>query len=265
LYVGPLFWYDLTMDASTHFEPLEFREAFFRQHPSAKSVMDLFAFLPSVYFYAKDSEHRYVGVNRPTLTEVFGLSDEKDLLGRTDAEFQPPALAEAYHAEDRRVMTSGQPIPNQVWLVPHVRGTPRWYVSSKAPLFSRENSVIGIAGVMYRIDTPDEEASQFQELRPVVNYIDEHYTGDLSMAEMAAMAKLSATHFNKRFQTVLRMSPTEYLLSLRVQHARRLLIESSKSISEIAASVGFYDQSHFTKRFRRVTGMTPLAYRKRFR
>ncbi len=243
----------------------EFREAFFRKHPTAESVIGLFDHLPSVYFYAKDTKHRYVGINLPTLTHVFGLAHKDELLGKTDSEFQPPALAQAYHAEDRRVMEAGQAISNQVWLVPHVRGTPHWYVSTKTPLFDPNGKVIGIAGVMYPIETPEEQATYFHELLPVVRHIDEHYGQAISMQEMAEMAKLSASQFNQRFRKILRMSPTEYVLSRRIQHAQQLLTESSESISDIAAAVGFYDQSHFTKRFRRITGLTPNAYRAQFR
>lgn len=243
----------------------QFRDEFFRRNPSAESVIGLFDYLPAVFFYAKDSEHRYIGVNQPTLSEVFGLKSAEELLGRSDADFQPPALAEAYHAEDRRVMEGGKTIPNQVWLVPHVRGTPHWYVSTKTPLRNPAGEVIGLAGVMYPIETPEAQASSFGELLPVINHIDRHYTQDVSMQEMAAMAGLSTTHFNARFREILRMSPTEYLLSRRIQHARRLLTGTSNSIVEIGAAVGFYDQSHFTKRFRKVTGLTPRAYRTRFR
>lgn len=231
----------------------------------AESMFALFDFVPAVHFYAKDSEHRYVGINWATLNDVFGLEDKSELLGRTDSEFQPPALAQAYHAEDRRVMESGQPIPNQVWLVPHVRGTPRWYVSTKTPLVAPDDKVIGISGVMYPIETPEAQASYFHELSPVVAHIDAHYTETISMNEMARMADLSTTHFNQRFRSILRMSPTEYLLSRRIQHAQQLLSETSESISDIGAEVGFYDQSHFTKRFRRMTGLTPKAYRAQFR
>lgn len=227
--------------------------------------MELFEHLPSAFFYAKDSEHRYIAVNQITLKEVFGLDSIEDLLGRTDRDFQPPALAAAYHAEDRRVMDSGRAIPNQVWLVPHVRGTPRWYVSSKTPLRAPDGSVIGIAGVMYPIATPEEETSVFHELSPVLQHMGEHYTENLSMKDMARMAGLSTTQFNVRFRGILRMSPTDYVLSRRIQEAQKRLTESSESIAAIGIRVGFVDQSHFTKRFRKVTGMTPLAYRKRFR
>jgi AraC-like DNA-binding protein len=238
---------------------------FFSRFPCAGSITRLFEHLPGAYFYAKDVHHRYIGVNRATLTDVFGLDDELDLLGRTDSEFQPPALAEAYHAEDRRVISRRETIANQMWLVPHVRGTPRWYVSTKTPLFDLAGEVLGLAGVMYLIETPEDQSAYFRELSPVVDHISRHYVDTISMKEMAEMAGLSATQFNQRFRTVLRMSPSDYVLSLRIQHAQRLLTETSQSLIEIAGTVGFYDQSHFTKRFHRTTGLTPRAYRTRFR
>ncbi len=60
------------------------------------------------------------------------------------------------------------------------------------------------------------------------------------------------------------MTPMQYLRSVRTQAARRLLTATSRSLAEIAADVGYTDQSHLTKRFREVTGMTPAAYRRRF-
>ena len=242
-----------------------FQAAFLDKHPGIRSVIGLFEQLPDVLFYAKDLQHRYVAANRRNLADVFGLDSPTELLGRTDRDFQPPALAEAYHAEDRRVMDTASPINNQVWLVPHVRGTPSWYVSSKSPLLDSESQVVGIAGVMYPIATPEEQASFFQELLPAVRSIDDNFTDHVSMKDLAAMTGLSSTQFNSRFRAILRMSPSEYLLSRRVRAAQERLTNSSMSIAEIGMSVGFFDQSHFTKRFRRFTGMTPAAYQNRFR
>jgi AraC-like DNA-binding protein len=56
----------------------------------------------------------------------------------------------------------------------------------------------------------------------------------------------------------------DYVLSLRIQEAQRLLATTGETLSGIAAQVGFYDQSHFTKRFRKVTGLTPAQYRQRY-
>lgn len=250
-------------DSNFYGEP--FRDAFLNEHPGVRSVIELFQHVPMALFYAKDVHQRYVGVNQRNLMDVFGLTDAHDLYGRTDSDFQPPALADAYHAEDRRVMDSRRTIPNQVWLVPHVRGTPQWYISTKTPLFSSKGVVVGIAGAMYPIATPAEEASFFSELTPAIRFIDDNYTATISMRELAAMSGLSTSQFNHRFRTILRMSPTEYILSRRIQDARERLTRTSDSIASIGSVVGFFDQSHFTKRFHRFTGMTPLAYRKRFR
>lgn len=243
---------------------MAFQRDFFKRNPNAATVMGLFEYLPDVHFYSKDTESRFVKVNTAFL-ERHGVEREEEALGKTDRDFHPPALAEAYIAEDRRVMRGKREIPNQVWLVPHRRGTPGWYVSSKAPLFGPDGEVIGIAGAMYPIARPQEQAAYFRELAPVMRYFEENFSEQISMEAMAELAGLSATHFNRRFRALLRMSPTEFLRSLRVQEAQRLLTMTQDSVGEIALAAGFYDQSHFTKRFRATTGMTPLAYRKRFR
>jgi len=248
----------------THADQVVLQTDFFAKHPDALSVMGLFDYLPNARFYAKNHESRFIRVNHAFL-EPHGAKHERDMLGRTDRDFHPPALAEAYIAEDQRVITGAKPIPNQVWLVPHYRGTPQWYVSSKTPLFDAAGDVIGLAGVMYPIDTPRDQHQYFRELAPVIQHIDVHFAEPISMEDMAELADLSATHFNRRFRELLRMSPTQYLHTLRIQQAQRKLTETNDSVSDIALSMGYFDQSHFTKRFRRTTGMTPKAYRRRFR
>lgn len=244
--------------------PLQFQTDFFKQKPEVKSYFELFDYLPEVYFFAKDSDHRYVGVNRPVLRDIFGLELQSELLGKTDLDFQPPILAEAYHAEDRRVMEGNATIPNKVWLVPHVAGTPRWYVSTKTPIRDAEGSVIGLTGVMYAVKSPRDRAAYFKDLAPVVAALEERYDENLSMKEMAELAGLSSTQFNVRFRKLLRMPPTKYVVRLRIEAAQQRLLQTDRDITDIGMEVGFFDQSHFTRRFREITGMTPLGYRRRF-
>ncbi len=161
-------------------------------------------------------------------------------------------------------MASRKPLLGQVWLVLHRRTVPRWYVSTKTPLFNAAGEVIGLAGAMYRIEQQAELTQYLQELLPVAQYIERHYAEPISMTEMASLAGLSTTHFNRRFRQLLRLTPTEYLRSVRIQAAQALLTTSSRTLAEIAVEVGFTDQSHLTRRFRKVTGMTPAAWRKRF-
>lgn len=243
--------------------PSNFQTDFFNRNPLAKSVIALFDSLPQTYFYAKDTDSRFVKVNRQFL-ENHGLNDESEALGKTDHNFHPPVMAEAYIQEDRRVMTSRKPLPGQVWLVLHRRAVPRWYVSTKSPLFDHTGTVIGIAGAMYRIENQQELTQYLRELLPVAQHIEKHFAEPISMPDMARIAGLSSTHFNRRFRQLLRVTPTEYLRSVRVQAAQRLLATTSHTLAEIAVDVGYTDQSHLTRRFREVTGLTPAAWRKRF-
>jgi transcriptional regulator GlxA family with amidase domain len=153
---------------------------------------------------------------------------------------------------------------NQVWLVPYLHGPLQWFVSSKIPLVDGDADVIGIAGVMYPIETPSEEQARFGRLEPAIREIEQRFTDDIAISQLAERCGLSSTHFNRLFRHLLRMSPTEYVLALRIQESRRLLAMSSKSIAEVAMATGFYDQSHFTKRFHQATGVTPSEYRRCF-
>lgn len=244
-------------------DPASFQAAFFARAAGAASLIELFRALPHTYFFAKDRRGRFVAVNHLFL-DNHGLPEEAAAIGRTDRDFHPPLLAEAYIAEDERVMASGRPLAGQLWMVPHRRGAPRWYVCTKVPLCDARGDVIGIAGAMERVNDPSLLSHHFAELLPVIRHVEEHYPGTISMAEMARLARLSPTHFNRRFRQLLRMTPTAYLRSVRVQRARTLLATTTKPLAEIAALTGFTDQSHFTKRFRQTTGLTPDAYRKRF-
>jgi AraC-like DNA-binding protein len=244
-------------------DPLRLQKEFFRRHPLAESVIALFDALPQTYFYAKDCDSRFVKVNQLFL-ENHGLDHESQAIGRTDRDFHPPLMAEAYREEDRRVMQARRPLPGQIWLVLHRRTVPRWYVSAKTPLFEPAGDVIGIAGAMYRVEEPQELTRFFQELLPVIRYVEGHFAESISMEAMARLAGLSSTHFNRRFQQLLRMTPMQYLRTVRTQAARTLLTTTSRSLAEIAVDVGYTDQSHLTKRFREVTGMTPAAYRRQF-
>lgn len=239
----------------------EFRELFFKKYPSLEGIMGLFDHAPGMYFYAKTRDSRFVRVNRANQA-IYGVDGEETLLGKTDRDFHPPALAEAYIAEDQRVMEGGRPCSNQVWLVPYIGGAWQWFVSSKTPLRDPEGSVVGVAGVMYPIDTPRDQQERFGQLAPAIQLVEQQFREPLTMSELARSCRLSATHFNRLFRQVLRMSPTEYLLAVRVQEARRLLADPQKGLVDIALGTGFFDQSHFTKRFKHATGVTPTEYRR---
>lgn len=238
-------------------------EEFFETHSAVQGVLELFDYLPGVIFFAKDLKSRFVAANAAMLS-VKQLEKPTDILGRTDLDFHPPALAQAYIAEDREIMESNRPLANQSWFVIDQNGRPGWFRSSKTPLHSRDGKVVGIAGVRYAISTPDERRHQFQNLTAAIQFLEENYTDSISAAQLAEIAGLSVTHFNRRFSELFRMSPNRFLQSLRIDKARHLLAFSEDPIGEIAIESGFYDQSHLHRHFSKVTGMTPRQYRERY-
>ena len=100
-----------------------------------------------------------------------------------------------------------------------------------------------------------------RRLRRALEFMHDNFSRELSLEEIASAAYLSEYHFARLFKQILGITPHVYLANLRLERARRLLAETTFSISEIAGMVGYQSQSHFTKIFKSVTGVTPRVYR----
>ncbi|WP_301546516.1 helix-turn-helix domain-containing protein [Blautia massiliensis (ex Durand et al. 2017)] len=99
--------------------------------------------------------------------------------------------------------------------------------------------------------------SRFQE------YISDHYMEDLRIDELAEYCHISETHLRRIFTTYMKMSPLEYINTIRIQAACDYLKKTDQPIADIAYKCGFTTNSTFNRNFRQVTGMTPLEWRKR--
>jgi AraC family transcriptional regulator len=89
----------------------------------------------------------------------------------------------------------------------------------------------------------------------------EHMAEDFNLDQLAAQAGVSKFYFTRLFKGALGVSPSHYLLTLRMNEARRLLRETKRSVVEIALDVGYANPSHFARFFRRETGLSPSDYR----
>jgi AraC-like DNA-binding protein len=86
--------------------------------------------------------------------------------------------------------------------------------------------------------------------------------GDVAVAEIARECKISVSHFARAFKQSTGETPHRWLLQRRVEAAKALMCESGASLSEVALSCGFADQSHLTKVFSRQVGTSPAAWRR---
>lgn len=111
-----------------------------------------------------------------------------------------------------------------------------------------------------RPERPD--ALSRDRLRRVLDHIEDALEdGDLSLAELAAIARLSPFHFSRAFKAATGRAPHQFVLARRVERAKALLARRDLALAEIAYRAGFASQAHFSTAFRRATGTTPARYR----
>ena len=95
--------------------------------------------------------------------------------------------------------------------------------------------------------------------RRTLEIMHEHPDANLTVDLLAHEVGLSPAHFARAFKETIGRAPHSYLLTLRLQNARRLLDSSDAVLSDVAHRTGFADQAHFTRLFKREFGITPGA------
>ncbi|MBQ8509460.1 MAG: helix-turn-helix transcriptional regulator [Clostridia bacterium] len=100
-----------------------------------------------------------------------------------------------------------------------------------------------------------------QRLLPALQQMRETFDREYDINALAGLCGLSPSHFRKLFRDYYGMSPRDYLLSLRINRAKSLLLQSDLPVGTIAEKTGFNDNAYFCKLFRMLTGTTPGTFR----
>jgi AraC family transcriptional regulator len=99
-----------------------------------------------------------------------------------------------------------------------------------------------------------------RQVRQVVDKVEAHIDRPLSLAELAAAAGVSVSHFTAMFRRTLGQSAHRYVVERRVLRAQALLARGRMPIAEVAAATGFSHPSHMARWMRRITGLAPSAF-----
>jgi AraC family transcriptional regulator len=112
-------------------------------------------------------------------------------------------------------------------------------------------------------NTSHREASSLPgfKLRRITDWITDHMTKEFNLSRLAEQAGVSEFYFNRLFKRAIGMPPSQYYIKLRIDTARRLLRETTKSVITIANDVGY--SSHFARLFRKGTGLSRSDHRRR--
>ena len=100
-----------------------------------------------------------------------------------------------------------------------------------------------------------------RRVEKVRQYIDEHYSDQLKLADLAALVGMNPVSFSRFFHQRTGRTLSEYIVDIRLGHAARMLVDTSKTVSEICYECGFNNLSNFNRTFKARRNCTPRDFR----
>lgn len=108
----------------------------------------------------------------------------------------------------------------------------------------------------------DKELRDADRIKTMLQYIQDHYSEELSASQIANSIMVSKSECLRCFHRTIGTPPIQYVKQLRIQKAVDLLLTTNKKAGTIGTECGFQDSSYFTRTFRDMMGCTPGEYRK---
>jgi AraC-like DNA-binding protein len=105
---------------------------------------------------------------------------------------------------------------------------------------------------------------EVSRLGMIITKIKTDFDSNITLDTLALMANMSKWTFLRSFKKVFDMTPIQYLMNIRIAKATTMLLDTNKSISEIAMEVGFNDSNYFSRQFKKIKGMNPRSFRASF-
>lgn len=223
----------------------------------------LFDAVPGAFFFVKDRKSRFMSGSQ-SFAETLGEDFVLPMIGKTDYDYSPDFLADTFYADDQSVMNTGVAIFNKTELVPSADGSLDWLCTTKIPLYGKDGSIVGLAGVARIIRESDALYADHPEMRAIVDYVREHYRGKVTVADLARAGGISVSSQERLFKKTFGLTPMMYLRKTRLNAACKLLRDTKVSLAAIAQKCGFNDQTSMTRAFRLELKITPLKYRRKF-
>lgn len=97
------------------------------------------------------------------------------------------------------------------------------------------------------------------------HFMEQHFGEEITIEKLSKLGYVSASSLTRKFKTELGISPIEYLIEIRIQKAKNMLIRKSLSVTQIAQVCGFSSSAHFSSCFQKRVGVSPKEYQEKFR
>ena len=223
----------------------------------------LFSEIPDVVFCMKNRDRVYVSAN-DAFAERVGLGSRWEIVGKSAAALFPEVLAAHYDAQDEEVLSKGEGFRERLELLPLRDGSQGWCLASKVPIYGKGGEVIGLASISRDLRIPSGKEMGFSELAGVVREVEERFSEDLNRGDLATKAGMREAQLERRMKKIFGMSLSGVIRKTRVENGSRLLVETDRSLAEIALDCGYSEQSAFTRQFKSTVGIPPGKYRAEF-
>ncbi|NUT78145.1 AraC family transcriptional regulator [Pseudomonas sp. C1C7] len=227
---------------------------------SLQPIATLLDTLSDVVFFIKDGDARYVFVNQ-TLALRCGFKNSEQLLGLTADQVFPARFGPLYTEQDRRVLSTGRELADQLELHLYYGNQPVWCLTHKLALQDEQGRIVGLAGISRDLQLPQSNHPAFQKLAAVDAYIRQHFARPISLAELTAIAGFSVAQLERHCKRVFQLTPRQMIHKSRLEEGTRLLLDTDLPITEIALRCGYTDHSAFSRQFRALTSLSPTQYR----
>ncbi|RTE66072.1 GlxA family transcriptional regulator [Amphritea opalescens] len=225
--------------------------------------------LSSVLKAAAKSKTMFAGIWNGAISFAYaGLMDDARCALHPDnhafmrERFQKVAVTENTLETESKIVTSAGPasaLTMMLQLIKQLQG--REIMRAVRDILScdqaEDNCVNQLTGMTYPV-MPDN-------LRHIIQLMKANIEDPLSIDELADCLGISRRQIERLVRTHLNTSPSRYYLELRITYARRLLLQSSESITNIALACGFVTSSHFSNCFKDYFGSSPIQIRENFR
>ena len=109
----------------------------------------------------------------------------------------------------------------------------------------------------------EEKGKLTNMITRVQDFVSYHYMEDIKVEDLAKSCHISETHFRRVFTSYMKMSPLEYINTVRINTACELLQKTDEPVADIAHKCGFTTNSTFNRNFKQLMGVTPVGWRKR--
>ena len=228
------------------------------------ALEQLFDQVPDIAFFIKDGQGRYVAVNHSLLAR-HGLSSKQEAIGKKPSDICSGEFGKLPSEQDKLVLRSGMPIIDHLEMQWEMPGRPVWCLTTKVPLKDDHGRTIGIVGFSRDIRTTVAPSAVPTTFARALEQFDRDLPSEASPGWLAKLAKMPNHRFARTMKLIFGLTPSQYIAKSRLGKASNLLLQTDRSISDIAQYCGYFDHSAFSRAFKKAAGASPINFRRQWK